>query len=72
MDGELRPLLSQAIAELPVAQQEAVEMAYYQGLSHAEIAAKLNQPLGTVKTRIKLAMIKLRASLHTRLEQHHP
>jgi RNA polymerase sigma-70 factor (ECF subfamily) len=72
MDGELRPLLTQAIAELPVAQQQAVEMAYYQGLSHAEIAAKLNQPLGTVKTRIKLAMIKLRASLHTALEQHHP
>ena len=71
MDGEFKQLLSQAIAELPVAQQEAVEMAYYQGLSHAEIAAKLNQPLGTVKTRIKLAMVKLRAVLPTTPDQHH-
>jgi RNA polymerase sigma-70 factor, ECF subfamily len=72
MESELRPLLNKAIAELPAAQQEAVEMAYYHGLSHSEIATKLNQPLGTVKTRIKLAMIKLRASLHSALEQHHP
>ena len=72
LESELRPLLNKAIAELPAAQQEAVEMAYYHGLSHSEIATKLNQPLGTVKTRIKLAMIKLRASLHSTLEQHHP
>lgn len=72
MESELRPLLNKAIAELPAAQQEAVEMAYYHGLSHSEIATKLNQPLGTVKTRIKLAMIKLRAALHSTLEQHHP
>lgn len=51
------------MASLPQAQQQALELAYYEGLSHAEIAARLNQPLGTVKTRIKLGMSKLRESL---------
>lgn len=69
-DNELRQSISQALAELPAAQQQALEMAYYQGLSHTEIAAKLNQPLGTVKTRIKLAMAKLRMSLQSTLAQH--
>ena len=52
-----------AITTLPQAQQQAVELAYYEGLSHHEIAARLNQPLGTVKTRIKLGMSKLRDAL---------
>lgn len=62
-DQELRSLVSGALADLPQAQQQAIELAYYDGLSHAEIAARLNQPLGTVKTRIKLGMSKLRDSL---------
>jgi len=63
-DLQLRQVMVKAILELPGPQQQAIEMAFYQGLTHQEIAAKLNQPLGTVKTRIKLAMTKLRASLH--------
>jgi RNA polymerase sigma-70 factor (ECF subfamily) len=68
-DSELRQMMAKAILDLPLPQQQAIEMAYYQGLTHTEIAAKLNQPLGTVKTRLKLAMTKLRASLHQTLPQ---
>lgn len=62
-DQELRMAVGNAMTILPPAQQQALELAYYEGLSHAEIAARLNQPLGTVKTRIKLGMSKLRDSL---------
>jgi len=43
--------------------KEAIELAFYGGLTHAEIAAKLDKPIGTVKTRIKLGMNKLRYAL---------
>ena len=48
---------------LPPAQQEIITLAYYNGLSQSEIAARLDQPLGTVKTRARLAMQKLRVEL---------
>lgn len=55
--------LRKALAELPEAQREALQMAYYQGLSQREIAAKTGIPLGTIKTRLELAIRKVRATL---------
>ena len=48
---------------LPGEQRAAIEHAFFQGLTHREIAERLGQPLGTVKSRILLGMRKLRASL---------
>jgi RNA polymerase sigma-70 factor (ECF subfamily) len=68
---ERRRYVSSALDELGVEQREAIELAYFAGLSHSEIAARLGQPLGTVKTRIRLGMTKLRQLLD-HLEAHGP
>jgi len=52
-----------ALGALPKDQKEAIEMAFFGGLSHHEIAAALNEPLGTVKARIRRGMLKLRDGL---------
>ena len=52
-----------AVAQLPDEQKQALGLAYFHGLSHPEIAAALGEPLGTVKTRIRLGMQKLRQLL---------
>ena len=53
----------QAVAQLPEEQRQALAYAYFQGYTHREIAEVLGEPLGTVKTRIRLAMQKLRQYL---------
>jgi RNA polymerase sigma-70 factor, ECF subfamily len=49
---------------LPVEQQKSVELAFFEGLSHSEISEKTGDPLGTVKTRIRLALITIRKALN--------
>ena len=55
--------IATALATLPAEQREVIELAYFGGLSQSEIAARTSLPLGTVKTRARLALEKLRASL---------
>lgn len=52
-----------ALSALPVEQREVLELAYFEGLTHSEIAQRLAQPLGTAKSRIRLALQRMRRSL---------
>jgi RNA polymerase sigma-70 factor (ECF subfamily) len=54
-----------ALATLTAAEREAIEATFFAGLTHAEASERLNQPLGTVKTRIRSALHKLRLALAT-------
>ena len=60
MISQRKQKVRRAINQLPAEQRQALAYAYFQGYSHSEIAEALNEPLGTVKTRIRLAMQKLR------------
>jgi RNA polymerase sigma-70 factor, ECF subfamily len=52
-----------AMKDLPQQQQDSVELAFFEGMSHSEIAERTGDPLGTVKTRIRLALMSLRKAL---------
>jgi RNA polymerase sigma-70 factor, ECF subfamily len=55
--------VKRALEAVPSEQREALELAFFAGLSHSEIAERLGEPLGTVKTRIRLAVARLRELL---------
>jgi RNA polymerase sigma-70 factor (ECF subfamily) len=63
LTGEDLAAIRSAVGGLPGEQRQAIEMAFFAGMSHPEIAERLEEPLGTVKARIRRGMMKLRESL---------
>ncbi len=61
--SDIRILLDSKLADLPLAQREVLELAFYNGMSQREIAAHTGAPLGTIKTRIELGLKKLHTAL---------
>ncbi|MGB6431450.1 MAG: sigma-70 family RNA polymerase sigma factor [Candidatus Acidiferrales bacterium] len=53
----------ESLSELPAAQQRAIELAYFEGMTHSEIAAALAEPLGTVKSWIRSGLLRMRETL---------
>jgi RNA polymerase sigma-70 factor, ECF subfamily len=58
-----RAQIRTALAQLPEAQRSVIELAYFEGFTHQEIAARLQEPIGTIHTRARLGLLKLRMSL---------
>ena len=63
--SDLRRVLQEIIAGLPPAQQQAIDLAFFKGMSQREIAAHTNIPLGTIKTRLELGLKKLSDGLRS-------
>jgi RNA polymerase sigma-70 factor, ECF subfamily len=61
--AEDRSLVQTALAQLPEAQRRVIELAFFEGLTQSEIATRLGEPLGTVKTRARLGLDRLRGVL---------
>jgi RNA polymerase sigma-70 factor (ECF subfamily) len=68
--SEMREIVRSALDELPPEQREVLELSYYLGFTQTEIAVRLGQPLGTIKTRTRLGMIKLREVLRPVMGNH--
>lgn len=66
-ESEVRLTMNSALASLPEAQRRVLELAYFDGLSQSEIAARLAEPLGTVKTRMRSGIQRLRDILGTKV-----
>ena len=71
-ERERRNLVRVALATLPREQRLAIERAFFDGLTHVQIAALTGTPLGTVKSRIALGMARLRRALRSLAEAEHP
>ena len=69
VQSEEAAIVRSALAELPEEQRYPLLLAYFEGLTQTEIAARLGDPLGTVKTRMRSGMIKLRELLHGKLRE---
>ncbi len=66
---EQRARVHEALTRLDASQRQAIELAYYEGLTHSQIAERLQSPLGTVKTWIRQGIIRLRDTLNTPMDE---
>lgn len=67
---EERQVVAEALAQLTPEQRDAIELAYFEALSHQQIAERLSRPLGTVKSHIRQALIQLRQALRIETGNH--
>jgi RNA polymerase sigma-70 factor, ECF subfamily len=67
VSAEMSKLVREAIQKLSKDQRQVIELAFFSSMTHAEIAERLNEPLGTIKARIRRGMIKLREMISPEL-----